>query len=230
MALATVAVDPGSVSPPTYLIAAVALMVSVVGIADALQSAELNYRSESVLDPLTGVLNRKSLALRFAELHEQARLTDGSICLIAADLDGFKQINDEHGHARGDAALRDAAYEMRKALRNFELFYRLGGEEFLVILPGVHLSAGARAAERMRDAVESSSPAGLDLTVSLGVAAASGEAAEYHALFQGADTALYRAKQLGKNRVVAIGAADVGHELGSKPVVQAPKAAVAPAR
>ena len=83
---------------------------------------------------------------------------DGSICLIAADLDGFKQINDEHGHARGDAALRDAAYEMRKALRNFELFYRLGGEEFLVILPGVHLSAGARAAERMRDAVESSSP------------------------------------------------------------------------
>jgi diguanylate cyclase (GGDEF)-like protein len=230
MALATVAVDPGSVSPPTYLIAAVALMVSVVGIADALQSAELNYRSESVLDPLTGVLNRKSLALRFAELHEQARLTDGSICLIAADLDGFKQINDEHGHARGDAALRDAAYEMRKALRNFELFYRLGGEEFLVILPGVHLSAGARAAERMRDAVESSSPAGLDLTVSLGVAAASGEAAEYHALFQGADTALYRAKQLGKNRVVAIGAADVGHELGSKPVVQAPKEAVAPAR
>ena len=230
MALVTVAVDPGSVSPPTYLLAAVALMVSVVGIADALQSAELNYRTESVLDPLTGVLNRKSLALRFAELHEQARLTDGSICLIAADLDGFKQINDEHGHARGDAALRDAAYEMRKALRNFELFYRLGGEEFLVILPGVHLSAGARAAERMRDAVECGSPAGLDLTVSLGVAAASGEAAEYHALFQGADTALYRAKQLGKNRVVAIGAADVGYELGSKPVVQAPKEAVAPAR
>jgi diguanylate cyclase (GGDEF)-like protein len=230
MALATVAVDPGSASPPTYLIAAVALMVSVVGIADALQSAELNYRTESVLDPLTGVLNRKSLGLRFAELHEQARLTDGSICLVAADLDGFKQINDEHGHARGDAALRDAAYEMRKALRNFELFYRLGGEEFLVILPGVHLSAGARAAERLRQAVENSSPAGLDLTVSLGVAAASGNAAEYEALFQAADTALYRAKELGKNRVVAIGAADVGHELGSKPVVQPPKEAVASAR
>ena len=230
MALATVAVDPGSASPPTYLIAAVALMVSVVGIADALQSAELNYRTESVLDPLTGVLNRKSLGLRFAELHEQARLTDGSICLVAADLDGFKQINDEHGHARGDAALRDAAYEMRKALRDFELFYRLGGEEFLVILPGVHLSAGARAAERLRQAVENSSPAGLDLTVSLGVAAASGNAAEYEALFQAADTALYRAKELGKNRVIAIGAADVGHELGSKPVVQPPKEAVASAR
>ncbi len=230
MAAATIAVDPGSVSPPTYLIAAVALMVSVVGIAEALQEAELNYRTASVLDPLTGVLNRKSLELRFTELSEQARLTDGSICLIAADLDGFKQINDLHGHARGDVALRDAAYGMRKALRNFELFYRLGGEEFLVVLPGVHLSAGAHVAERLRQSVEQSTPAGLELTVSLGVAAASGDAVEYRALFEAADAALYRAKQLGKNRVVAIGAADIGHDLGTKPVVQAPKAAAVLAR
>jgi diguanylate cyclase (GGDEF)-like protein len=230
MGIAGIAVDPSSALPPTYLIVAVALTVSVVGIADALQDAELNYRTESVLDPLTGLLNRKSLGLRFAELEEQARLTSGSICLIAADLDGFKQINDVHGHARGDAALRDAAYEMRKSLRNFELFYRLGGEEFLVVLPGVHLSAGARAAERLRQALEESSPAGLRLTVSCGVAAAGGESAEYSPLFEAADAALYRAKQLGKNRVVAIGAADVGHELGTKPVVQAPKAALAVAR
>jgi diguanylate cyclase (GGDEF)-like protein len=227
---ATVAVDPGSITPPTFLIATLALIVSVVALADALQEAELNYRTESVLDPLTGVLNRKSLGLRFTELHEQARLTDGSICLIAADLDGFKQINDVHGHTRGDAALRDAAYEMRKALRNFELLYRLGGEEFLVVLPGVHLSAGAKLAERMRQAVEESSPAGLDLTISLGVAAASGEAAEFRTLFEAADAALYRAKQLGKNRVIAIGAADVGKDLGAKPVVQAPKVAEALAR
>lgn len=227
---ATLAVDPGSISPPTFLIATLALIVSVVALADALQEAELNYRTESVLDPLTGVLNRKSLGLRFTELQEQARLTDGSICLIAADLDGFKQINDVHGHTRGDAALRDAAYEMRKTLRNFELLYRLGGEEFLVVLPGIHLSAGARLAERLRQAVEQSSPAGLDLTVSLGVAAASGDAAEFRALFEAADAALYRAKQLGKNRVIAIGAADVGQDLGAKPVVQAPKVAEALAR
>jgi diguanylate cyclase (GGDEF)-like protein len=227
---ATVAVDPGSITPPTFLIATLALIVSVVALADALQEAELNYRTESVLDPLTGVLNRKSLGLRFTELHEQARLTDGSICLIAADLDGFKQVNDVHGHARGDAALRDAAYELRKGLRNFELLYRLGGEEFLVVLPGVHLSAGAKLAERMRQAVEESSPAGLDLTISLGVAAASGEAAEFRTLFEAADAALYRAKQLGKNRVIAIGAADVGKDLGAKPVVQAPKVAEALAR
>jgi diguanylate cyclase (GGDEF)-like protein len=230
MAVAVVVADPASVSPPTYLIVAVALMVSVVGIAEALQEAELNYRTESVLDPLTGVLNRKSLGLRFTELQVQARMTQGSVCLIAADLDGFKQVNDLHGHARGDAALRDAAYEMRKALRNFELFYRLGGEEFLVVLPGVHMSAGTHVAERLRQAVEQSSPAGLKLTISLGVAAANGDAVDYRVLFEAADAALYRAKQLGKNRVVAIGAADVGHDLGAKPVVQAPKVAAALAR
>jgi diguanylate cyclase (GGDEF)-like protein len=230
IAVAVVAVDPGSVTPPTYLIATAALMVSVVAITNALQEAELNYRTESVLDPLTGVLNRSSLELRFKELQEQARITNGSICLIAADLDGFKQINDVHGHARGDAALRDAAYEMRKGLRDFELFYRLGGEEFLVVLPGVHLSAGAHVAERLRQALEQSTPGGLRLTVSLGVAAASGEAADYRRLFEAADAGLYRAKQLGKNRVVAIGAADVGHELGTKPVVHPPKAVEVGAR
>jgi diguanylate cyclase (GGDEF)-like protein len=188
----------------------VALMVSVVAIADALQEAELNYRSESVLDPLTGLLNRKSLGLRFAELKEQARLMGGSVCLIAMDLDGFKQINDLHGHARGDAALRDVVYEMRKALRNFELFYRIGGEEFLVVLPGVDLAHGAGVAERLREAVEEERRTGLQLTVSLGVAAATGDAVEFRGLFEAADSALYTAKQLGKNRVVAVGARDGG--------------------
>jgi diguanylate cyclase (GGDEF)-like protein len=213
-AAATLAAGIGSATPPTYLIVAVALMVSVVAIADALQEAELNYRSESVLDPLTGLLNRKSLGLRFAELREQARLMDGSVCLIEIDLDGFKQINDLHGHARGDAALRDVVYEMRKALRNFELFYRIGGEEFLVVLPGVDLAHGAGVAERLREAVEGETRTGLRLTVSLGVAAATGEAVEFRSLFDAADSALYTAKQLGKNRVVAVGADGGGSASG----------------
>jgi diguanylate cyclase (GGDEF)-like protein len=204
MLAVTVGVDPGSVAhQPALFIVSLALLVNVVAIAVALQDAELNYRNESVLDPLTGLLNRKSLELRFTELQEQARLTSGSVCLIAIDVDAFKQVNDDHGHARGDAALRDAAYELRKALRNFELFYRVGGEEFLVILPGVDLPGGVRSAERLRAAVERKSIAGLELTISLGVAAAHGEAVEYRTLFDAADTALYRAKQLGKNRVCA---------------------------
>ena len=205
MLAATVGADPGSIAhQPTLLIVSVALLVNVVAIAVALQDAELNYRSESVLDPLTGVLNRKSLELRFAELQQQARLTSGSVCVIAIDLDGFKQVNDRHGHSRGDAALRDAAYEMRKALRNFELFYRVGGEEFIVILPGVDLAGGARVAERLRAAVARERLAGLELTISLGVTAARGEAVEYRRLFEAADAALYTAKELGKDRVFAL--------------------------
>ncbi|HYY73565.1 MAG TPA: GGDEF domain-containing protein [Solirubrobacterales bacterium] len=205
MLAVTLGVDPGSIAHrPALFMVSVALLVNVVAVAAALQDAELNYRSESVLDPLTGVLNRKSLELRFAELQQQARLTNGSVCVIAIDLDGFKQVNDRHGHSRGDAALRDAAYEMRKALRNFELIYRVGGEEFIVVLPGVDLAGGAQVAERLRAAVAREPIAGLEITVSLGVTAAGGAAVEYRRLFETADAALYTAKELGKNRVFAL--------------------------
>ena len=67
------------------------------------------------------------------------------MCLVLCDVDGFKQVNDEHGHDRGDAVLRDVAYELRKRLRSFELVYRLGGEEFLIVLPGIGLQGGPRS-------------------------------------------------------------------------------------
>ena len=63
-------------------------------------------------------------------------LTGGPVSLVLLDLDRFKRVNDTHGHERGDTVLRDVAYEIRKSLRSFELVYRIGGEEFLVLLPG----------------------------------------------------------------------------------------------
>ena len=69
------------------------------------------------------------------------------------DLDRFKRVNDTHGHERGDAVLRDVAYQIRKSLRSFELIYRIGGEEFLVLLPGVALPEAVEVAERVRRAV-----------------------------------------------------------------------------
>ena len=69
--------------------------------------------------------------------------------MVACDLDHFKQVNDVHGHDRGDAVLRDAAYVLRKHLRSFELAYRLGGEEFLIVLPGVALAEGMAIAGRV---------------------------------------------------------------------------------
>ena len=90
--------------------------------------------------------------------------------VIVLDLDGFKRVNDTYGHERGDAVLRDAAYEIRKSLRSFELVYRIGGEEFLVLLPGVDLAEAARDRGARAAAVELARPGDLDLTLSAGVA------------------------------------------------------------
>src|SRR4029450_4949367 len=98
--------------------------------------------------------NRASLDARVLEIEEQAHLTGGAVSVILLDLDSFKQVNDTHGHKRGDAVLRDAAYEIRKSLRSFELVYRIGGEEFLVLLPGVDLSEALEIAERVRHSGE----------------------------------------------------------------------------
>jgi diguanylate cyclase (GGDEF)-like protein len=202
----TLGVEPSSVlDSPVLVIATIALFVNVVAVATALQGAELKHRRESVLDPLTGLLNRKSLRDRFIELEEQAHRTDGWVCMVALDIDGFKQVNDELGHSRGDAALRDATYEMRKALRNFELFYRYGGEEFVVVLPGVGIGHGEVVAERLRLAVEHARPAGLELTISLGVAAARGADVTLASLLAESDAAMYEAKRAGRNRVVVAG-------------------------
>jgi diguanylate cyclase (GGDEF)-like protein len=199
---ATVGIDPASVfEHPEYTIVTVALIVNVVAIVTALQEAELHHRMASVLDPLTGLLNRKALASRFVELEQQARVAGGVVSLIAIDLDAFKQVNDDHGHDRGDAVLRDVAYEMRKSLRHFELFYRFGGEEFLVLLPGVDREGAATVAERLRGAVEQLELGDVGLTISAGVAT-SGKAVEYQELFAAADSALYQAKDEGRNRVV----------------------------
>ncbi|MDQ6608057.1 MAG: GGDEF domain-containing protein, partial [Actinomycetota bacterium] len=108
-----------AVQHPLIVIAAVVLVIAVTAVTTALMDAELQFRGESVLDPLTGLLNRSGLAARFAEVAEQARLVAGPVCLIICDLDHFKLVNDEYGHARGDAVLREVAYEMRKSLRSF---------------------------------------------------------------------------------------------------------------
>jgi GGDEF domain-containing protein len=89
--------------------------------------------------------------------------------MVVCDVDGFKEVNDRYGHDRGDAVLRDIAYELRKRLRSFELIYRLGGEEFLILLPGIERAAGLEIAERLRASVEEAEPTGIHTTISLGL-------------------------------------------------------------
>ncbi len=189
---------------PALTLITLTLIICLAAITVAIQGAEMQHREESILDPLTGLLNRKSLVPRFEELREQARQQHAPICMIGADLDHFKDVNDTHGHDTGDAVLREAAYEMRKCLRSFELFYRLGGEEFLVVVPGADLEQGRELAEKMRETVESVEPAGIAITASLGVAVAAGDQLDFEHLFNAADEALYEAKHAGRNRIASI--------------------------
>jgi diguanylate cyclase (GGDEF)-like protein len=200
----TLPVDPDALADdPSPLIVTLALLAVVSVIAGALLHGELEQRDLAVLDPLTGLLNRASLESRGAEIEQQALLTGAAVSLVVCDIDRFKEVNDVHGHERGDAVLRDVALEMRRSLRSFELIYRIGGEEFLVLLPGVGLKEAVEVAERVRAAVATARPGGLEVTVSAGVAAAAGEAVRYEALFGAADEALLSAKRDGRNQVQA---------------------------
>jgi diguanylate cyclase (GGDEF)-like protein len=165
--------------------------------------SDIQHRSDAVLDPLTGMLNRNALKVRVQELTQQSAVTGEPIGLIIGDLDHFKQINDTHGHSVGDAVLKEVAYLMRKQLRAFDLAYRLGGEEFLILLPGSDLAHAEDLAERLRARVGVENVAGgIGVTMSFGVSASGpDEPFDYTTVFARADAALYRAKSDGRDRV-----------------------------
>ncbi len=189
---------------PAPVIGIIVLLATLVVAQQPLLNAELRWRRDAVLDPLTGLLNRQGLPGRFLEVAEQARLTDAPVSFVMCDLDGFKGLNDKHGHACGDAVLRDVAYALRKELRSFELLYRIGGEELLLVLPGAGLGAGCHVAEQVRAVIEHSRPAGLRVTASVGVCTAEGADIEFAPMFDAADRALYQAKRSGRNRVAYV--------------------------
>lgn len=195
--------DPGAViDDPLPMVAILSALASITLASTTLARSEIRYRKASILDPLTGLLNRQALEDRFEELRQQALISDAPICLVLFDLDHFKSINDEYGHDVGDAVLREVAYEVRKSLRKFELVYRVGGEEFLVVLPGMGEGQGELTAEHLRAAIECApSAAGIRVTASFGVSGGSGEAIEFEALYRSADQALYDAKRGGRDRV-----------------------------
>ena len=186
---------------PSPLIAIVVLLAALVVVQRPLLDAEIRWRRDAVLDPLTGLLNRQGLKRRFREVAEQARLTECPVSLVMGDLDEFKRLNDAHGHAKGDAVLKDVAYLLRKELRSFELLYRIGGEELLLILPGAELNTACEIAEQARSAIEHGRPAGLPVTASFGACSATGQDIDFQTMFQAADRALYEAKRAGRNQV-----------------------------
>ena len=186
----------------TPVVAAAVVIVCVAVLSTALMRSDLDHRGEAVVDELTGMLNRRALATRADELTQQSELTGQQVGLIVADLDRFKGVNDSLGHAGGDAVLKDVAVRLREQMRAFDMAYRIGGEEFLVLVPGAGKDESARLAEALRRTVESKSLVGLDLTMSLGLSASKkGSRFDYDKVFAEADQALYRAKRQGRNQV-----------------------------
>jgi diguanylate cyclase (GGDEF)-like protein len=219
VAVAFIGASSAVIDDPPLLIAPLALVLCVATLSTALMRSDVQHRSESVIDPLTGMLNRKALQNRSLELSQQSRITGEPVGLIVGDLDHFKEVNDTLGHATGDGVLKDIAYLMRKRLRAFDLAYRIGGEEFLVLLPGADAAQAATLAEELRAAVaDQSFEAGIQMTMSFGVSASKpGETFDYQASFAAADGALYEAKRLGRNRVCEARPGEPASALESEP-------------
>jgi diguanylate cyclase (GGDEF)-like protein len=154
------------------------------------------------LDPVTGIGNRRALD------ETMARLAGRRLAAVLLDLDHFKAFNDRNGHLSGDAALARVGEILRATIRASDLVFRYGGEEFLILLPAGDLRAATELAERVRLAVEQDERTGpWGLTVSAGVAVADRfNSTNPTLLLRRADGALYRAKRLGRNRVVSDGA------------------------
>jgi len=161
----------------------------------------------ATIDELTGLFGRRHfMHLAERELARRHR-TRGPVTAVMVDLDHFKRINDTHGHAVGDAVLRSIGEVLRAELRALDLAGRLGGEEFAVLLPETPLTTGKDIAERLRQITEASTvllPDGrpLAFTASFGIAEHR-PAESLDSLLHRADTALYKAKRAGRNRVAA---------------------------
>jgi diguanylate cyclase (GGDEF)-like protein len=202
MIAVTVGVSPAAVAErPERLIVPMVLLGGVVVLSTALMRSDVKHRAEAVVDPLTGLFNRQALTVRARELIEQARVSGLPLAVLMGDLDNFKRINDRHGHHVGDAVLREVASTLRATLRTFDYIYRYGGEEFVILLPGSDEARALATAERVRDAIGASHPAGRRMTLSIGVSVGDGREADFDDLLIAADRALYRAKAEGRNRV-----------------------------
>lgn len=166
----------------------------------------------AVVDPVTGVYNKRYFQERIKEELSLARRSKGGLALIMIDIDHFKNVNDTHGHLAGDMILHQVAALLRGDIRQEDLLARYGGEEFAVIVRGGTEEQTVQLAERMRKTVESApitfEEKNIPVTISLGVAALE-EGHDYtdpNALIQAADECLYHSKQHGRNKTTSTSA------------------------
>jgi len=177
--------------------------------SDQLRNTMRESMRLAVTDPLTGLYNRRYSNAHLDTMIARSPHWQGGLAAMVLDLDRFKQINDTHGHSAGDAVLIEFARRLRENVRSIDLVSRIGGEEFLVVMPDIQPDTATAAAERIRNAVESpgftlegegAEKVELSVTVSIGLALLRVEETGA-ALLRRADTALYTSKTTGRNIV-----------------------------
>jgi diguanylate cyclase (GGDEF)-like protein len=181
-----------------------AAITALVLLITSLTINRFQFRLErtATTDGLTGLLTRPALGLLAIQAFKEMKRDGRPLCLVIADLDNFKSINDGFGHQAGDTVLARSTAALRTCLRDSDLACRWGGEEFLVILRSCPLAEALSIAEKVRAAIASAEPGPLRITASLGVAEwTSGE--DFDSLVRRADAALYRAKAEGRDRACA---------------------------
>lgn len=173
-------------------------------VAVAIENAQL-YQ-ESITDGLTGLYHHKYFELRLKDELERAKRYHISLCLVMADIDFFKQVNDTWGHATGDRVIEKVAGLIREKTRLSDVVARYGGEEFAVILPQIPYANALILGERFRKTIEEHDFDRLKVTISIGIAYYSGAPTDidHRGLLELADRALYTAKRNGRNRVETV--------------------------
>jgi len=167
-----------------------------------------NYEKSLALaltDSLTGLYNRRYMTVHLESLLKKSAEEKKSLCVLMLDIDHFKLVNDTYGHGVGDEVLQTFAGRISNSLRSFDLVVRLGGEEFLVVLPDTSMDSAKKVAERLRKSIcgepfRVSAPAGhIDVSVSIGGVVLDAGNSTVEEVLQRADTELYKAKTGGRN-------------------------------
>jgi diguanylate cyclase (GGDEF)-like protein len=182
-----------------------ASLVLTIAVINVFQNiiGELQRRllAQAITDPLTGAYNRRYMEARLEEALQGARRRPEPVSLLMVDVDHFKRVNDEHGHKAGDGVLRGLVQLLRHRARAVDLLFRMGGEEFVLLLPDTPEDAAAGVAEELRQAIAATALLdGKVVTASLGVAGARPEDT-VESWLRAADAAMYAAKEAGRNRV-----------------------------
>jgi diguanylate cyclase (GGDEF)-like protein len=190
-----------------YISLLLVVLISIFFWLLRIKRSQLRFKMLSHHDGLTGIFNHQHFVSEAERTLRGLEKRQGSACLISIDLDHFKQINDTHGHATGDVVLKHTVALCQRQLRPTDLFGRLGGEEFGILLPECTLDQGMVIADRIRTAIEGTPVNGdgglVAFSASIGLASTDTSGYELQHLRKEADAALYRAKRTGRNRVMS---------------------------